>query len=73
MNEDIKQLKKQYHVTNYDIGEYLDYSGDYIRCLLNKELKPEKRELIIKAINERKEVKHKNQFRKNRVLSWRTN
>ena len=44
MNEDIKVLKKQYHVTNYDIGEYLDYSGDYIRCILNKEL--EARELL---------------------------
>ena len=66
MNEDIKELKKKYHVTNYDIGEYLNYSGDYIRCLLNKELKPEKRELIIKAINELKGVKIQNYVKKQR-------
>ena len=66
MNEDIKKLKKEYHVTNYDIGEYLNYSGDYIRCLLNKELKPEKRELIIKAINELKGVKIQNYVKKQR-------
>ena len=60
MNEDIKELKKKYHVTNYDIGEYLDYSGDYIRCLLNKELKPEKREMIINAIYAKIGVKVQN-------------
>ena len=64
MNEDIKQLKKKYHVTNEDIGEYLRYSGDYIRIILNKELKPEKRELIIKAINELKGVKIQNYVKK---------
>ena len=66
MNEDIKELKKKYHVTNYDIGEYVDYSGDYIKCLLNKELTPEKSELIIKAINELKGVKIQNYVKKQR-------
>lgn len=66
MNEDIKQLKKEYHVTNDDIGEYLNYSGDYIRIILNKELQPEKRELIIKAINELKGVKIQNYVKKQR-------
>ena len=66
MNEDIKQLKKQYHVTYDDISEYIGLSADYIKHIMSKELKPEKRELIIKAINELKGVKIQNYVKKQR-------
>ena len=40
MNEDIKQLKKQYHVTYNDISDYIGLSADYIKHIMSKELKP---------------------------------
>lgn len=64
MNEDIKQLKKQYHVTYDDISEYIGLSADYIKHIMNKDLSQEKRELIINAIYEIKGVKIQNYVKK---------
>lgn len=64
MNEDIKQLKKQYHVTYDDISEYIGLSADYIKHIMNKDLSQEKRELIINAIYEMKGVKIQNYVKK---------
>ena len=60
MNEDIKQLKKQYHVTYDDISEYIGLSADYIKHIMNKDLSQEKRELIINAIKALKKEKIQN-------------
>ena len=60
MNEDIKQLKKQYHVTYEDISEYIALSADYIKHIMNKDLSQEKRELIINAIKALKKEKIQN-------------
>ena len=60
MNEDIKQLKKQYHVTYDDISEYIGLSADYIKHIMNKDLSQEKRELIINAIKELRKEKIQN-------------
>lgn len=64
MNEDIKQLKKQYHVTYDDISEYIGLSADYIKHIMNKDLSQEKRDLIINAIYEMKGVKIQNYVKK---------
>ena len=64
MNEDIKQLKKQYHVTYDDISEYIGLSADYIKHIMNKDLSQEKRDLIINAIYEIKGVKIQNYVKK---------
>ena len=60
MNEHIKQLKKQYHVTYDDISEYIGLSADYIKHIMNKDLSQEKRELIINAIKALKKEKIQN-------------
>ena len=60
MNEDIKQLKKQYHVTYDDISEYIGLSADYIKHIMSKDLSQEKRELIINAIKALKKEKIQN-------------
>ena len=60
MNEDIKQLKKQYHVTYNDISDYIGLSADYIKHIMNKDLSQEKRELIINAIKALKKEKIQN-------------
>ena len=60
MNEDVKQLKKQYHVTYDDISEYIGLSADYIKHIMNKDLSQEKRELIINAIKALKKEKIQN-------------
>lgn len=64
MNEDIKQLKKQYHVTYDDISEYIGLSADYIKHIMSKDLSQEKRDLIINAIYEMKGVKIQNYVKK---------
>lgn len=66
MNEDIKQLKKQYHVTYDDISEYIGLSADYIKHIMNKDLSQEKRELIINAIKALKKEKIQNYVKKQR-------
>ena len=60
MNEDIKQLKKQYHVTYNDISDYIGLSADYIKHIMSKDLSQEKRELIINAIKALKKEKIQN-------------
>ena len=59
-NEDIKKLKKEYHVTYDDISEYIGLSADYIKHIMNKDLSQEKRELIINAIKALKKEKIQN-------------
>lgn len=60
MNEDIKELKKKYHVTYDDISEYIGLSADYIKHIMSKDLSQEKRELIINAIKALKKEKIQN-------------
>ena len=52
MNEDVKELRKKYHISYDEIGDYTGYSGGYIKYLLGHDLTQEKRDLIINAINE---------------------
>ena len=65
MNEDIKQLKKQYHVTYDDISEYIGLSADYIKHIMNKDLSQEKRDMIINAIKALKKEKIQNYVKQN--------
>ena len=51
MNEEVRELRKKYHISYDEIGDYIGYSGGYIKYLLGHELTDEKRELIVNAIN----------------------
>ncbi len=50
MNDDIRKLRKDNHISYDDIGDYIGYSGGYIKYLLGHEHTDEKRKLITNAI-----------------------